>query len=230
MGVFLEDNRPYYWANRLPHARGGVSSYSLHPSRAYSVFPTLVGVFHHPGPLRSRAYPSSPRSWGCFFSRPHYHLILYVFPTLVGVFLLQIGAKPWPFSLPHARGGVSIFRYRSGIWDWSSPRSWGCFLVQIVPRVIDAVFPTLVGVFPRGHGVQCRVRGLPHARGGVSLAYGLACFVWGSSPRSWGCFPPPAPTLHRSAVFPTLVGVFPPSSVLPCSVESLPHARGGVSL
>ena len=73
-------------------------------------------------------------------------------------------------------------------------------------------------------------KGLPHARGGVSLeqvveiatalvfptlvgvflrydADGLGAGV--SSPRSWGCFQESTLIQYFSEVFPTLVGVFP---------------------
>ena len=50
-----------------------------------------------------------------------------------------------------------------------------------------------------------------------------------SSPRTWGCFCPPAAARCTGWVFPTHVGVFPyKESSAPWS-ESLPHARGGVS-
>ncbi len=86
VGVFpyhaISDTRK----NRLPHARGGVSQTLTH------------GINH---------FPSSPRPWGCFYSKCLSSFILHVFPTPVGVFLKRVssGAKPW--RLPHARGGVS---------------------------------------------------------------------------------------------------------------------------
>ena len=50
-----------------------------------------------------------------------------------------------------------------------------------------------------------------------------------SSPRSWGCFPYPAPHRRRRRVFPTLVGVFPITRAISRLSYRLPHARGGVS-
>ena len=91
------------------------------------------------------------------------------------------------------------------------------------------VFPTLVGVFLFGKPGLDRGGGLPHACGGVSGATGSFTAESGSSPRLWGCFPlwPLSPV--RQEVFPTLVGVFPPSSGIVSPRSSLPHACGGVS-
>ena len=72
------------------------------------------------------------------------------------------------FGLPHARGGVSILRYRAHGGFKSSPRSWGCFQLYVIKDTEVTVFPTLVGVFPDlVTGVFSGI-GLPHARGGVS--------------------------------------------------------------
>ena len=72
------------------------------------------------------------------------------------------------------------------------------------------VFPTHVGVFLPQNVGRAILRGLPHARGGVSGAKHIsACAMW-SSPRTWGCFcVMPSKDFKRSG---------------------LPHARGGVSL
>ena len=50
-----------------------------------------------------------------------------------------------------------------------------------------------------------------------------------SSPRPWGCFIFPESTQADASVFPTPVGVFPPSVLPDSAVSGLPHARGGVS-
>ena len=86
-----------------------------------------------------------------------------------------------------------------------------------------------MGVF---HALHVRVlagRGLPHARGGVSVRTLRALSSSSSSPRPWGCFLPCRPPLARSRVFPTPVGVFPQRDRRHDSAGSLPHARGGVS-
>ncbi len=70
----------------------------------------------------------------------------------------------------------------------SSPRSWGCFIFAEVLGIHFEVFPTLVGVFPRGKHLDPFQLRLPHARGGVSKSPAGIAKPYSSSPRSWGCF------------------------------------------
>ena len=91
-----------------------------------------------------------------------------VFPTLVGVFLVQMQAPGTGKRLPHARGGVSVSAWDRCVQLRSSPRSWGCFFIYIHMFFLRLVFPTLVGVFPLEYRVRAVDSGLPHARGGVS--------------------------------------------------------------
>ena len=152
-----------------------------------------------------------------------------VFPTLVGVFPRTAEAGSHPDSLPHARGGVSSRKDVFAEKEASSPRSWGCFRVRAGSAGSDAVFPTLVGVFPTG-AQHCRSgQGLPHARGGVSLLKMQDALGIGSSPRSWGCFLSRLAHATGYRVFPTLVGVFLILSMQCFTTQCLPHARGGVS-
>ncbi len=92
----------------------------------------------------------------------------------------------------------------------SSPRPWGCFQKLMARCLRKTVFPTPVGVFLVGDIVQRTIRR--------------------SSPRPWGCFWHPQGRPCLLMVFPTPVGVFPPSKCVHIWHESLPHARGGVSL
>ena len=71
---------------RLPHARGGVS---------------VEAITH----IQHRL--SSPRTWGCFYSRIADASVDLVFPTHVGVFLGMLLLSLSVGRLPHARGGVS---------------------------------------------------------------------------------------------------------------------------
>ncbi len=133
----------------LPHARGGVSVIICH---------------HTPGNA------SSPRPWGCFCRVGAGHHRGAVFPTPVGVFLLQNAGIFLKLSLPHARGGVSGEVPTASTLDESSPRPWGCFLSRVTRRLCLDVFPTPVGVFLiRAPCHRTDVR-LPHARGGVSVS------------------------------------------------------------
>ena len=87
VGVFLDLRAYLAISPGLPHARGGVSP------EAETGKVSLA---------------SSPRPWGCFRSLLNRHKPQGVFPTPVGVFLMNIFAENTTFSLPHARGGVSI--------------------------------------------------------------------------------------------------------------------------
>ena len=68
MGVFLKALERGLGYKRLPHARGGVS----HSELGYRI---------------SRV--SSPRTWGCFYPPEYYFPVYEVFPTHVGVFLVD---------------------------------------------------------------------------------------------------------------------------------------------
>ena len=233
----------------LPHVRGGVSfplaslyhhrrssprawGCFLTPrlrSRGRPVFPTCVGVFPSPtepasgearlphvrGGVSSATYlsiaatKSSPRAWGCFLVSSIEHLFAGVFPTCVGVFLFVT---------------IGFFSMLG-----SSPRAWGCFLLQETFTLLNAVFPTCVGVFLISSIMGFNKPGLPHVRGGVSIARALSLGVFSSSPRAWGCFLHEAPPKKRVKVFPTCVGVFLISSIMGFNKPGLPHVRGGVS-
>ena len=91
------------------------------------------------------------------------------------------------------------------------------------------VFPTPVGVFPWCARCKSSLIGLPHARGGVSVASLPPGNLALSSPRPWGCFSPARQFRFRLPVFPTPVGVFPLEAWGRAPMCSLPHARGGVS-
>ena len=110
--------------------------------------------------------------------------------------------------LPHARGGVSHFRWRICQLGRSSPRTWGCFHGKGSRNRSMTVFPTHVGVFLLAATCVVPSAGLPHARGGVSDLEGLSAAGTPSSPRTWGCFLIVEKICKPSFVFPTHVGVF----------------------
>ena len=153
-----------------------------------------------------------------------------VFPTLVGVFLADSRYRIAGSCLPHARGGVSDFRIDLSRGPSSSPRSWGCFLLEHRHHQTASVFPTLVGVFLPEQVQLLNPRSLPHARGGVSAACPPIRSRLPSSPRSWGCFRQSCVSCFSTGVFPTLVGVFPRLLGMRKAAARLPHARGGVSI
>ena len=172
----------------LPHVRGGVSYSSSAPLAPLS---------------------SSPRAWGCFPFVRHEIREGPVFPTCVGVFLLDQRTGTHPYRLPHVRGGVSKADVEEAEPTESSPRACGCFSGYSVRTKWSAVFPTCVGVFLYHLPVLGFVLRLPHVRGGVSLPYFVA--------------------LDGELVFPTCVGVFLLWKGTPAPQSCLPHVRGGVS-
>ena len=86
-----------------------------------------------------------------------------------------------------------------------------------------------MGVFLTKGAFSHHYRGLPHARGGVSVL--IVCWpcVAGSSPRPWGCFLRWQSVRRMLIVFPTPVGVFLAFGSISGIGICLPHARGGVS-
>ena len=167
VGVFPISRFPRLFAQRLPHARGGVSK------RASGLH---------------RCSRSSPRPWGCFPPPALPRGKKGVFPTPVGVFPAVSTRRGMSWRLPHARGGVSAVRVIPVEVISSSPRPWGCF--QRSSRRIwrDRVFPTPGGVFPGFRRGYRGGRRLPHARGGVSTSRSPMTAAPWSSPRPWGCF------------------------------------------
>ena len=152
-----------------------------------------------------------------------------VFPTCVGVFGRCNGHGAVPGSLPHVRGGVSNKRTKKMTTIKSSPRAWGCFSLHQRKTSYLSVFPTCVGVFLTMTRALSASVCLPHVRGGVSTGQVEDTAVDESSPRAWGCFSSLERTRTKRPVFPTCVGVFPPSLFLRRTRRCLPHVRGGVS-
>ena len=127
VGVFPVFHAPMVYPPRLPHARGGVSSF---------------------GHRRGSRPVSSPRTWGCFLSVTVRVEATYVFPTHVGVFPIDSHCTVSTACLPHARGGVSTNRTRHRRTYPSSPRTWGCFWCSVLQIRQAEVFPTHVGGQP----------------------------------------------------------------------------------
>ena len=167
VGVFLLYVKLFERLEGLPHACGGVSALSTR--------------------LMSEAL-SSPRMWGCFSTAFAVHSSRGVFPTHVGVFPSTRLSMPFSRRLPHACGGVSVPGLSSFAGWTSSPRMWGCFRAEKRRYQEACVFPTHVGVFHHFGAIYFGHVSLPHACGGVSLAYAPCSAPKESSPRMWGCF------------------------------------------
>ncbi len=132
-GVFLRSLAVVLPERSRPHGRGGVSPLQRD---------------------RCSSRCSSPRAWGCF--RPSFigSWSSIVVPTGVGVFLLRncpsigfwvvptgVGVFPSSFrptvvsrSRPHGRGGVSVVGSGLALNAQSSPRAWGCFFDEGLPK------------------------------------------------------------------------------------------------
>ena len=93
-------------AQSLPHVRGGVSALVV---------------------SRCAENQSSPRPWGCFCVDAVTNFRRVVFPTSVGVFLMDVPMTEIIKGLPHVRGGVSAIHHVGKAHLLSSPRPWGCF-------------------------------------------------------------------------------------------------------
>ena len=209
VGVFLQTWNKETEMRRLPHVRGGVSVLKW---------------------SEASLTPSSPRTWGCFLRPVSIRVPEMVFPTYVGVFLKIGSLFTGVNGLPHVRGGVSLLYGKWSTWTKSSPRTWGCFSLPEPSSQMEAVFPTYVGVFPRGGDDGSAPGGLPHVRGGVSIVLKICLIDFKSSPRTWGCFYEVVISVWDKAVFPTYVGVFPGKKCEGRKSLGLPHVRGGVSL
>ena len=172
---------------------------------------------------------SSPRQWGCFLCPHPERGRESVFPTPVGVFPHSGPGGAARDGLPHASGGVSLGRASETYKTKSSPRQWGCFRPAFGKHSTHHVFPTPVGVFPCSMSITPPPGRLPHASGGVSSRADTRHDPGESSPRQWGCFSYPPPSLTSGIVFPTPVGVFLTIGFTGRMTESLPHASGGVS-
>ena len=147
----------------------------------------------------------------------------------MGVFPRSPCPPPRRRRLPHACGGVSVPIWDAAIPDPSSPRMWGCFLIDPSGSTDCTVFPTHVGVFLLYGMAPCGESRLPHACGGVSTFGDSRRNSQLSSPRMWGCFQNFLFYEKILAVFPTHVGVFLSGYTFAAVVDRLPHACGGVS-
>ena len=98
---------------------------------------------------RAIAGESSPQAWGCFHGREVDDVRPSIFPTGVGVFLVESVALLFMTDLPHRRGGVSGVKLGGRAGEVSSPQAWGCFSSVLPSTVPVEIFPTGVGVFLR---------------------------------------------------------------------------------
>ena len=124
VGVFLPYVCRKRHPTRLPHARGGVSVLNVSVTRQERSSPRTWGCFSSPVPY-DPVHGSSPRTWGCFRKYASRRTGDDVFPTHVGVFLVQCLADKASGGLPHARGGVSKTQDILATNLGASPHMWG---------------------------------------------------------------------------------------------------------
>ena len=151
----------------FPHARGDVPLDRNYISGFDYVFPTPVGMFRILKDLLrySRRFPHargdvpstrdaaamreafSPRPWGCSARLLAKQERRGVFPTPVGMFLVETHDVDELRSFPHARGDVPTGADTPSIHPAFSPRPWGCSETLKIKFSTSAVFPTPVGMF-----------------------------------------------------------------------------------
>ena len=190
----------------LPHARGGG------PARKYSTFCLLL---------------SSPRTWGWTPTGSTPPAATLLFPTHVGVDRCQGAGLLGVEALPHARGGGPVSLAHKQRLTSSSPRTWGWTVGPHLPRFLEGLFPTHVGVDRRSAAPSGWAATLPHARGGGPTTIAYSSGVKSSSPRTWGWTVAGVAAGIDGNLFPTHVGVDRRARQDACASRSLPHARGG---
>ncbi len=153
--------------NDLPRTRGGVS-----PSKR------IFAVQDE----------SSPHPRGCFLVIVLLLMPGGIFPAPAGVFLLRMSISSYPRNLPRTRGGVSAFFFQSEVQSVSSPHPRGCFLFELLLRLIECIFPAPAGVFPSQRRPRTASSNLPRTRGGVSTKDKGLLEEVRSSPHPRGCF------------------------------------------
>ena len=170
----------------LPHTRGGVPQFA----------PDLRSI-----------RCSSPHTWGCPYSGGSVGSFFRLFPTHVGVSPLPVRSRLRVYPLPHTRGGVPNCYMEDWIYRNSSPHTWGCPYLPLVPQWVSLLFPTHVGVSLLDEKDIDINKSLPHTRGGVPYYQKFKEPGHGSSPH---------------------VGVSLLSVNVDCVRIPLPHTRGGV--
>ena len=88
------------------------------------------------------------------------------------------------------------------------------------------VFPTHVGMDREAHQAGLDVGGIPHARGDGPRRSRARCNRLRYSPRTWGWTGMLLPLRLPRRVFPTHVGMDPPTPPRASSSLRIPHARG----
>lgn len=138
VGVIPKETSPDQLDERVPHGSGGDSHYGCQEQVEQMYFPwmwgwfllsgfdkvkveiflTGVGVILEEYQTRKQANKYSSQEWGWFLVKRRYLDVLFVFFTVVRVFLFSLKVLPDMFSILHQREGHSHF------FVWLSDNSW----------------------------------------------------------------------------------------------------------
>ena len=128
----------------------------------------------------------SPRAWGWSENRIRIICGNFVIPARVGMVRVEpIYLKP-VYRYPLARGDGPFEHASVRCVLRFSPRPWGWSVADITEAMLNAVFPTRVGMVRTQINREVLRFGYPHARGDGPHPGNRIDFVCPLSPRSWG--------------------------------------------
>ena len=189
-----------------PHAWGctGSSAWQLYVEQ---VFPTCVGMYrtYLPASFAFTRFPHmrgdvprtrkaieyveefSPHAWGCTDLRQDAQVVVFVFPTCVGMYR-KYTVKTDPYGcFPHMRGDVPRIARRYPGGTLFSPHAWGCTAPIRQQQEEAQVFPTCVGMYRVPAPVGQLPQSFPHMRGDVPPFLFQRGTSKAFSPHAWGC-------------------------------------------
>ena len=152
------------------------------------------------------------------------------FPAHAGMFPRKSDSCRTTECLPRARGDVSTRGRLSTMNRQPSPRTRGCFFGSRLLLRSAQAFPAHAGMFPTPPVQTPDGVCLPRARGDVSHPDYADNPQLQPSPRTRGCFLNQSYCPNRGSAFPAHAGMFLAPRRVPWKVDSLPRARGDVSL
>ena len=171
----------------------------------------------------------SPRTRGCFRTTARKAPPAVAFPAHAGMFPAGPAPPAPERRLPRARGDVSASIPSSDLDVPPSPRTRGCFQKLEHLCRCGVAFPVHAGMFLSRFSTRASPRGLPRARGDVSIQSQYGNAQKEPSPRTRGCFLRLTFERYPYSAFPAHAGMFPPCRCGRGPLAGLPRARGDVS-
>ncbi len=209
-----------------PHAWGW-SSKCFVVSPSPGIFPTRVGMvltiverlapsanFPHTRGDGPHSYSKifadkafSPHAWGWSWLKFRWRIERRIFPTRVGMVLMQSAMLAAQQDFPHTRGDGPSIGLRLGHCLKFSPHAWGWSCAQSSNPERLHIFPTRVGMVRGTKSPPATDVYFPHTRGDGPRAecLGAASIVF--SPHAWGWSRVYTPTASGTTIFPTRVGM-----------------------